>query len=262
MNPQLKHALRQLLPRALKPHRILGGPLQNYRIVTSWYDYPAAIFGYTERPLLDWFEQNVHSGETWLDIGAHYGYTALALARLVGTQGRVLAFEPMLASAGCLAQTRQLNHLMHLTVLPLALGDAPSLQVAELPTVRGMLDGTAAQKLRSNGSRGWHENLLVVSLDRIWAGLAGSDSRIHGIKMDVQGMELLVLRGMLQLLQAQRPKLVIEIHDGVSRPELLALLAEAGYETDPVSIEPVPGEAGAQLVSDKSYAFLPRNGTQ
>src|SRR2546425_11546720 len=104
----LKRRLRFLLPRRIRPHRILRGRLRGYRIVTSWHDYPGAILGRTERPLLDWFEQNVEVGETWLDIGAHYGYTAIALSRLVGPAGRVFAFEPEIATCGHLALTRSL----------------------------------------------------------------------------------------------------------------------------------------------------------
>src|SRR6267378_2914827 len=107
----LKEHVRRLLPKSVRPHRILAGRLRGFRIVTSWYDYPAAILGKTERALLDWFEENVHIGETWLDVGAHYGYTALALSRLVGPAGRVFAFEPMITTAGCVARTRELNRL-------------------------------------------------------------------------------------------------------------------------------------------------------
>src|SRR5437870_10702962 len=119
---RLKGQIRRLLPRGVRPHRILSGPLRGLRIVTSWHDYPAAILGRTERALLDWFEHNVGAGETWLDVGAHYGYTALALSRLVGPQGRVFAFEPMIATCGHLARTRTLNGLRQLTVVPCGLG--------------------------------------------------------------------------------------------------------------------------------------------
>ena len=47
---RVKEALRKLLPRTVKPHRILAGPLRGQWIVTSWHDYPAAILGYTEAP--------------------------------------------------------------------------------------------------------------------------------------------------------------------------------------------------------------------
>ena len=78
--------------RTLARHRILGGPLRGSAIVTSWHDYPAAILGKTELALLKWFGKNVGEGETWLDIGAHYGYISIALCKLVGSAGRVYAF--------------------------------------------------------------------------------------------------------------------------------------------------------------------------
>lgn len=255
MNPRLKRALRRLLPRTLKAHRIRGGRLRNFQIVTSWHDYPAAILGRTERPLLDWFVANVQPDETWLDVGAHYGYTAIALAQLVGAQGRVFAFEPMLTSAGCLAQTRQLNNLAQLTILPLALGDARAWRLEQLPVVRGMVDSTLEGHASSENT--WHEALMVIALDCIWHEICGGDARVHGIKLDVQGMELHVLRGMMQLLQQQHPKLVVEVHAGVSRAELGALLHQAGYSRPPIAIEPEVNETVAQFHDDKSYAFLP-----
>ena len=116
MNERLKGVIRCSLPRSLRRHTILGGPLRGNLIVTSWHDYPAAILGRTERPLLDYFKGNVREGETWLDIGAHYGYTAIALSRLVGPSGRVFAFEPMLNTSGCISRTRFLNNLQQYAV--------------------------------------------------------------------------------------------------------------------------------------------------
>ena len=111
MNAALKSLLRRYLPRRVTSHRILSGSLRGQRIVTSWHDYPAAILGYTERPLLAWFARCVQAGETWLDVGAYYGYTAVALSRLVGESGRVFAFEPTVRTAGYLSETRQINVL-------------------------------------------------------------------------------------------------------------------------------------------------------
>src|ERR1700687_2761905 len=113
--------LRKLLPRRIRRKRILGGPLRGAVIVASWHDYPAAILGYTEHALLGWVGDHVRAGETWRDVGAHYGYTAIALSRLVGPAGRVFAFEPMLSTAGYLAQTRGLNRLAQLTSGPVSL---------------------------------------------------------------------------------------------------------------------------------------------
>src|SRR5205814_10611463 len=109
----------------LGARRIRRGPLRGSRLGTSWRDYPAALLGYTEGPLLRWLAANAGPGETWLDVGAHYGYTALVLSRLVGPEGRVFAFEPVPETAGCLAATRARNRLAQLTVLPLGPSASP-----------------------------------------------------------------------------------------------------------------------------------------
>ena len=248
MSKTIKSFLRAWLPRSIRRHRILAGPLRGQWIVTSWHDYPAAITGRTERPLLDWFAANVKPGETWLDVGVHYGYTAIALSGLVGRQGRVFAFEPMLSTTGYLAQTRLLNQLPQMIVLPLALATPPSLELKRLPTVRGMVDSTI--------QRGeWTETILVTRFDWLWPQICGAQERIDGVKIDVQGMEIEVLRGMSDLLKSFKPKLVVEIHHGVDRSELLDLVEALGYLRRGIPIEPVKGEFEPQYLDDKSYAF-------
>jgi len=254
MNSFLKNQLRTWLPRSVRPQRIYAGPLRGYCIVTSWHDYPAAILGYTERPLLNWFAQNVKPGETWLDIGAHYGYTAIALCRLVGGTGRVFAFEPMLSTAGYLTQTRALNQFSQLVVIPFALAAPDTLTTVRLPVVRGMVDSTLA------GNAAWHETILVARLDWLWTRICGGDARVHGVKIDVQGMEIEVLRGMAELLTRARPKLVVEVHGGIDRTQLLDLIESVGYTRRGTPVEPVEGEVEPRYVDNHSYAFTPGAG--
>ncbi len=219
-------------------------------MVTSWHDYPAGILGTTERPLLDWFGRYVGAGETWLDVGAHYGYTAIALSRLVGCEGRIFAFEPLVSTAGCLSRTRTLNGLRHLTVVPMALGECDGVSTGRLPSVRGMVDRTVA-------GGGPDEAFLMASLDWLWPGICERNSRIDGVKIDVQGMELEVLKGMSGCLRRYRPKLVIELHQGVSRAEVLKLLTGLGYRAPADPIERLCGEIQPQFADDRSYAFTP-----
>ena len=145
--------IRPLLSRAIRPRRIKAGPLRGTWLVTSWHDYPAGVLGRTERPLLEWFSKHVRPGDTWIDVGAHYGYTAFALAQLVGTSGRVFTFEPVAMTAGCVDQGRALNRLAQLTVFPVGLGAAQTLEMRRLPLTRGMADTTLASRARSSTCR-------------------------------------------------------------------------------------------------------------
>jgi FkbM family methyltransferase len=229
--------------------------LQGAQIVTSWHDYPAAILGHTERPLLNWFAKNVHFGQTWLDIGAHYGYTAIALSRLVGASGRVFAFEPVISTAGYLAQTRQLNLFPQLIVLPFGLADSKILEIKQLPVTRGMADSTIGQ-MTNDERKGWFETIMVTRFDWLWPNICGGNTQIDGVKIDVQGMEIDVLRGMSDTISRYRPKLVVEVHKGVDRIQLLNLIERAGYSRLGMPVEPVPDGTQPPFVDDHSYAFV------
>lgn len=244
MRNWVKAQVRRLFPRTIRPHSIMSGPLCGASIYTSWHDYPGAILGTTEKPLLEWFRRNVRPGETWIDIGAHYGYTAIALCRLVGPSGRVLAFEPVLSTAGCIARTRELNRLRQLQIAPLGLGCCAAIESRWLPVVRGMADSTI-------GRGGWEERIAVASFDTVWSLLCECDPTVHGVKIDVQGMELEVIAGMRQTLRAWHPKLIVEFHAGVDRDGVLEELASCGYGAG----VPIDAGGGEGYLDDRSYVF-------
>jgi FkbM family methyltransferase len=241
-----KSIVRNSLPRRVKAHRILGGPLRGRKLVTSWHDYPGALIGRTEAALLGWFGEHVRPGTCWLDVGAHYGYTALALAELTGAAGRVVAFEPMPATAGSLAETRRINGCWNMTLVPFGLAADGRLRFVEVPIERGMASPVTN---RSEGT----ETIIVWSYDAIEASLGLS--RVDGVKIDVQGMELEVLRGMRRMLERDQPQLVIEFHSGVDRREALDLLASVGYKADGAPIE--SSDIPPRYLDNVSYHFRP-----
>jgi len=122
------------------------------------------------------------------------------------------------------------------------------LESQQLPTLRGMVDSTL-------DDAGWRESILVARLDWLWPAISGGKPNLHGIKIDVQGMEVNVLRGMRGLLQHWQPRLVIELHSGVNRPDMLALLQDVGYGSVGKPIEPLPSETHPQYYDNRSYAF-------
>jgi FkbM family methyltransferase len=242
-------ACRALLPNAIKPRRIVGGPLRGAWLVTSWRDYPGGLTGRTERALLRWFATHVRPGDTWLDVGAHYGYTAFALGRLVGATGRVFAFEPVATTAQCVDQGRVLNGLSQLTVLPVGLGAADGTEVRRLGTSRGMADSTL------HGDQTSWADVPLAKLDWLWPQVHGGTPDIHGIKIDVQGMEIEALAGMRGTLTRWRPPVVLELHSGVDRSRVLSLLASCGYSMQALAIDPARDERTPRWLDNRSYAF-------
>jgi len=68
----------------------------------------------------DWFEDEIRFVRRWLrpgmravDVGANYGLYTVALAKAVGPEGRVWAFEPAPDTAQFLDATLRLNDLGH-----------------------------------------------------------------------------------------------------------------------------------------------------
>lgn len=253
MNKQTKAFLRNCLPKQLKPHRILRGPLRGRTIVTSWAHNFSAMAGRIEPGVIGWFKRNAKPGETWLDIGANYGYTTMVLADLVGRNGNVYGFEPKLETAGCLAATVAANRYSQITVVPMALSTVETIACKRFTT-----EGSMAVGAEFGSIEGPVETLTVARLDWLWPRIAG-ERAIDGIKIDVQGMELDVLRGMTRLLRMHTPKLLVEIHAGVNRRELLDLLESCGYEPRGAAV--YEENSAEPLYRDNfSYSFTKRVG--
>ena len=84
-----------LLGKETKPRRILSGLASGYRISVSPAEKLSYLLGLDEPHLQKAIRQFVAAGDTVYDIGANLGYVSLSLAKRVGPQGRVIAFEPI-----------------------------------------------------------------------------------------------------------------------------------------------------------------------
>jgi FkbM family methyltransferase len=251
MRRSFKEFIRSFLPRSIRPYRILSGYLRGRVIYTSLHDYPAAILGKTESDLVSWIIQNVQPGEIWLDVGAHYGYISLALSLLTGKNGRVYSFEPMISTAGYLNLTRQANNLPQLIIIPLALGSSGGPNLIRLPVTRGMADSTIVSSQN-------FENILLISLDKLWSELANGKEKAAGIKIDVQGMELDVLTGMQAFLQLNKPKLLLEFHIGVDRSKITSLLESCDYTIPGIDISSNLPVNDSSYFDNQTYLFIPK----
>ena len=146
------------------------------------------------------FRQLIRPGQTVLDIGANIGAHVIALAAIVGPRGRIVAFEPQRVIFQMLNANVALNALGHVSTLQIALGSAPgNIKVPPL----------------DYGSEG---NFGGVSLENVPAGeevpLHTLDSLAidpcHFAKIDVEGMEIEVLKGMAQTIARHRPAMYVE----------------------------------------------------
>ncbi|MDB5326708.1 MAG: methyltransferase, FkbM family [Phycisphaerales bacterium] len=183
------------------------------------------------------YEQHFHEaivggvgpGDVVWDVGANVGLYTKIFLDSVGPSGRVVAFEPAPASA---ERCRALGPSdERLKVVEAALSDAPGTANFDI------VDDTAVtNRLSETASAGSH-TVRVTTGNAI---LAETGVAPNSIKIDVEGFELHVLRGLSDVLA--RPELrtlFIEVH--------FALLEAGGVKDAPKQIEATLKPLGFEL---------------
>jgi FkbM family methyltransferase len=197
-----------------------------------------------------------------LDIGAHAGEFTKIFARLA-PKGRVYAFEPGSYARSILLPVLRLRGLGNVTVLPLALGDAPGELELSMPVKPSGSYGFGLSTLagRRNFAQSVSESVRVARLDDMVEELGLT--RLDFIKADVEGWERRLLAGGERSLRRFRPALFLELEAsrleraGDSCAETWAFLRALGYR----------GwlQAGAELVAaedpprDGNYLLLAKS---
>jgi FkbM family methyltransferase len=178
----------------------------------------------TERFIMD----HLITGCAFLDVGANIGYFSL-LAALAGGS-TVVAFEPQRQVADLLRQSVAHNHAEEqVRVECIALSDmAGSMRMTSCP------GNTGHSQLAAPDGIGPLSSLVEVVVLDDWLE-AHPVGRVSVCKIDTEGAEARILKGMAKLLKRDRPAIVIEVIDeflaefDASSAEILRILADHGY---------------------------------
>jgi len=149
------------------------------------------------------------SGMTFYDIGANFGWLSLIAARLVGTHGKVVSFEPLDANVQTVQHNIRANNFEHMTVLPVALGstDGSARFLLSSQPSWGMLAATGKEPGELVGE-------TMVAVKRLDSAIREYRLRVpQVIKIDVEGAEIDVLSGAAETIVTVRPLMFIELHD-------------------------------------------------
>ncbi len=186
------------------------------------------LLRFTEPELGPILRAALSEGQTFVDVGANVGTYSLMAASLVGPSGRVLAFEPVPATRARLESNVALNDAPQLEIVPKALGSEPG------TTVLYLAAGASGLSSRYNQADGGRVEVETTTLDQVLADAAPPSL----VKIDVEGMELEVMRGARELLCGDSPPLIVfEAHPdhlraaGTDYATVRAFLADnGGYE--------------------------------
>lgn len=141
-------------------------------------------------------------GFTFVDIGANTGYYTLVAALGIGERGKVVAFEPSPFNVAILQRNVGLNNLRNVTVEDKALSSGEDDVELYLSSINAgdhrIYDGHDDDFYNAGRARS-RIRVPSVTLDGYLSGRIGG---VDVIKMDVQGAELDVLKGMIGTLSS------------------------------------------------------------
>jgi FkbM family methyltransferase len=190
---------------------------------------PASLDAYTTYVVLEqekWFEKEMAFLASWLrpgmtaiDIGANLGVYCLPIARLVGPEGRVFAYEPASETHRLLTISKASNDADNLHVIAAALSDGER---------EGHLVLGASSELNSLDGSGPGERVQITSLDaeektRNW-------SIVDFIKIDAEGEEERILAGAGSFFAKRSPLVLFEVKAaGINNENLPSAFIAMGF---------------------------------
>ena len=170
-------------------------------------------------PGLDILLQCANSGGIILDIGANIGTHTVALARKVGTNGRVIAFEPQRVVYQNLCANVSLNRLINVDCLHKGVGEKNA--VCNVPiTDPETQQNFGAFELSENKTG---EPVEIITIDSL------SLQACSLIKVDVEGMEKEVLTGANDTIRKFRPLMFVENNNLDKSEELIETIFAMDY---------------------------------
>jgi FkbM family methyltransferase len=229
--------LHSVIPRTLVLP-IPMGPLRGERwvVVSGVLEYYLGCF---EPHKVKLFERFVERGGVVYDVGAHVGYFSLLSARLVQNEGQVVAFEPNPENVRYLKRHIEMNGHSNIKVIEAALSNenGESCFDDDRENSTGRLSPAGRIKVKT------------LTID----ALVGSRQVPPPgyLKVDVEGAEVLVLRGAESTIRKYTPLIFLATHGPALKRDCLDILGSLGYVVRP--------ELGADIDEAKDLFAYPAN---
>jgi FkbM family methyltransferase len=204
---------------------VAGGKLAGTQLLLDLQTEKDYWLGTYEIELQQAIQDLVKPGMVVYDLGANVGYVSLMLAKLVGPEGLVFAFEPLPANQKRLKSNLAINAGLRVELIPKAASDVSGKTRFLVHASGGM------GKLSGSDGRDTHYDSEIevetISIDDFV--FKQSKPCANLIKMDIEGGEGLALMGMKRLVREYKPLFIIELHGEEAAKSVWDRLKAAGY---------------------------------
>lgn len=189
-------------------------------------------YGDYESDFIEYFI-NINDGsfKHFADIGANIGFYSVFFDYLTSDSAQIDAFEPVPANISRIEANLELNNCESVEIHRIALYDCKEKREMSVPdTSRG--EATLSENSWTNRPI----KKLQVTQSTLDLFYEDSIPRPDLIKIDIEGAEAGLLKGGKEILSAEQPDLLIEIHPslienlGYSVSELKQILIDTGYQ--------------------------------
>jgi FkbM family methyltransferase len=178
----------------------------------------------TERDFIELALDDLREGETFLDVGCHYGIFSILASKVVGPKGRVIAVEPHPGALQVLRENVAVNGCKNVEVLNVAFSDKT---------------GSLCLAYNENGAGPQNPSDPTSPVHAVQA-MAGDETLRNSaipaaVKIDVEGHEFAVLTGLKRTLSSEAcRRLCLEIHptllpSGINKDSVMTFIANCGF---------------------------------
>jgi FkbM family methyltransferase len=200
------------------------------------YSITAQTFFKKESHVRAWLRERLKPGDVFLDVGAHHGWDSMWSLPLVGKEGKVYSFEPSPPNLSILEWHRTRNNFSQWVIVPKAVSDADAeeqefflVDTGDSP-MNSLTSGVPGMPLMDGRDIG-KISIQTITLDTLCSQIGLGPNLV---KIDVEGAELLALRGAGKLLAESCPIIILAVHPywlpkGHSSGQIFELLTGYGY---------------------------------
>jgi FkbM family methyltransferase len=205
-------------------HRIDAGPGCNLTYPVLMPDDKGVWTGNYESEFVTALAESVQTGSVCFDIGGWRGYCGGVMA--VRGASKVVIFEPLPDNIARIQRLIELNPSLASQLVQGAAGEVngEATFVVMDATSMGKLSNSPFQDDITTESR---IPVSVYSIDR-WCEANDSEGP-DVMKIDVEGAEMMVLKGAATVLQKKHPRLFIESHSRELTTDVTDFLSDFGY---------------------------------
>lgn len=190
-----------------------------YNQLDTYIGKSIKLYGEFSRGEAVLFDDLIHEGDTVVEAGANIGSHTVHFAQLVGTGGEVYAFEPQRLVYQLLCGNVAINSLANVYTYRCGIGsESGKLHVPELSPEQIHNWGGVSLLGQEQG-----EEVPLVTIDSYH--LQACDF----IKIDVEGMELAVLKGAEATIRAFAPVIYLEANEADEEAAVAQYLVPLGY---------------------------------